>query len=115
MRERLQKMVEVLSNAAEGRPELRRAGLFRAAQLAGGALSAAEPLPVGLSAWVDKVARQAWKTTPEDVEALKTAGVDEDSIFEVTVAAAVGASIGRYQTAMRAVAAVRDRSNEAAG
>jgi len=105
MRARLQKVIDSLFGDGGSRPELRRAAAARAATLSGGALPAKETLPEALAAWVEKVARNAWKITDEDVAALRAAGFDEDAIFEITIAAATGAGVARYQVAMRAIEA----------
>src|SRR5438270_14046041 len=108
MRARLQKVVDVLFGDGGQHPPLRRAAAARAASIAGGTVSASdastakgEELPAALDGWVDKVARTAWRITDEDVAALRAAGFDEDAIFETTIAAATGAALARYQTAMR--------------
>ncbi|HEY1586537.1 MAG TPA: hypothetical protein VGH63_12670 [Polyangia bacterium] len=114
MRARLQKVVDVLFGDGGQHPPLRRAAAARAAAIAGGTVSATgasatgasatgAALPAALDAWVDKVARTAWKITDEDVATLRAAGFDEDAIFETTIAAATGAALARYQTAMRAL------------
>jgi alkylhydroperoxidase family enzyme len=109
MRARLQKVVDVLFGDGGQHPALRRAAAARAASIAGGSVTATDPpatadaLPATLDGWVDKVARTAWKITDEDVAALRAAGFDEDAIFETTIAAATGAALARYQTAMRAL------------
>ena len=41
--------------------------------------------------------------TASDVESLKAAGHSEDEIFEITVAAAVGASLRPLEAGLRAV------------
>jgi hypothetical protein len=105
MRPRLKKVLDMLLGEGGSRPGLRRAAAARAAALSGGALPASETLPDALAAWVDKVARQAWKITDEDVAALRAAGFDEDAIFEITIAAAAGAGLARYQIAARAIEA----------
>jgi hypothetical protein len=107
MRLRLKKVLEALFGDGGTRPELRRAAAARAAALSGGALDASEPLPDALAAWVEKVARHAWKITDEDVAALRAAGFDEDAIFEITIAAATGAGLARYQIATRAIEAAK--------
>jgi hypothetical protein len=105
MRPRLQKVLDALFGDGGTRPELRRAAVARAASLSGGTLPASEPLPDALAPWVEKVARQAWKITDEDVAALRTAGFDEDAIFEITISAATGAGLARYQLAIAAIQA----------
>jgi len=107
MRARLQKVIDSLFGDGGDQPALRRAAAARAATIGGGTLAAKETLPEGLAAWVDKVARNAWKITDEDVAALRAAGFDEDTIFEVTIAAAAGAGVARYQVATRAFEAAK--------
>ena len=53
---------------------------------------AGSPLDGALADWVDKVARHAYQTLDRDVEALEAAGRSGDEIFELTIAAAYGAS-----------------------
>jgi hypothetical protein len=52
---------------------------------------------------VDKVTRNAWKVTEEDVAAPKAAGVAEDEIFELVVAASLGQSARQLQAALAAI------------
>lgn len=54
-------------------------------------------------ALVDKVANTAWKVTDEDVASAKAAGLSEDEIFELTVAAAFGQSTRQLIRALIAV------------
>lgn len=54
---------------------------------------------------VDKVARQAWRVTDEDIAALRSSGRSEDQVFEIVVCAAVGQANRQYETAMAALAA----------
>jgi len=105
MRPRLKKVLDALFSNDGSRPDLRRAAVARAAALSGGAIPAGDTLPDALAGWVEKVARQAWKITDEDVAALRAAGFDEDAIFEITIAAAAGAGLARYQVAVRAIEA----------
>jgi len=51
-------------------------------------------------ALVDKVARTAWKVTDDDVAAAKAAGLTEDAIFELAVAAALGQSSRQLASAL---------------
>jgi alkylhydroperoxidase family enzyme len=60
-------------------------------------------VPEDLAAYVDKVVRHAYKVTDADVDRLKTAGYSEDAIFEITVAAAVGAGVRRYTAGVKAM------------
>jgi len=59
--------------------------------------------PAAIGPYVDKVRRQAWNVTDEDVDALKRAGYTEDQIFEVTCCTAIGASFTRLERAMSVV------------
>lgn len=61
--------------------------------------------PDELARYVDKVARQAYRVTSDDVVALREAGLSEDQIFEATIVAAVAASRVRLE---RGVAALRE-------
>jgi len=102
--------------------ELRRAVLARAARLSGTITrpsfprsgtergSGGEDLPAGLAAYADKVARHAYKVTDEDLGALQRAGHSDDALFEVTVAAALGAALGRLE---RGLAALRGEPRSA--
>ena len=56
-----------------------------------------------LATWVEKVARYAYRTLPEEVEAMKQEGKSEDEIFELTVATALGAASGRYDRALECI------------
>ena len=58
------------------------------------------------------MARNAWKITDEDVAALRAAGFDEDAIFEVTIAAATGAGVARYQAASARLRGGQERAGE---
>jgi hypothetical protein len=62
-----------------------------------------EDLPPALAAYVDKVAQHAYKVTDEDVAALQRAGNSDDALFEMTVAAAVGAALGRLERGLAAL------------
>lgn len=56
-----------------------------------------EELPAELRAYVEKVAKHAYRITDEDVEGLKRSGFSEDAIFEITASAALGAAIMRLE------------------
>ena len=85
-------------------PALRRAVLARASGAPG------EDVPPALAAYVDKVARHAYKVTDEDLGRLQQAGHSDDALFEVTVSAALGAALGRLE---RGLAALRGTSSPA--
>jgi alkylhydroperoxidase family enzyme len=67
------------------------------------AAASADAVPPPLGAYVAKVDRAAYQITDADVAALKAAGCSEEKIFEVTVAAAVGAALRGLEAGMRAV------------
>jgi alkylhydroperoxidase family enzyme len=55
------------------------------------------PLPEPAQRYVDKVHRHAYRVVDGDVEALRDAGWSDEAIFELTVAAAVGAGLRRLE------------------
>lgn len=57
--------------------------------------------PPAFAPYLDKVRRHAYRTTNEDVQALKDAGYSEDEIFEHTVSAAVAAGLERLDAGLR--------------
>ena len=60
-------------------------------------------VPAALQAWVARVRERAYSTTDEEFEALRQTGYSEDEIFEVTVAAALGAGLERFEAGVRAL------------
>lgn len=60
-------------------------------------------LPVVWSSLVKKVATAAHQVTDGDIEALRNAGLDEDAIFEVVLAAALGAAAVRLDRGLAVV------------
>lgn len=52
---------------------------------------------------LEKVAREAWKVTDEDVAVVKAAGVSEDEIFELVVCAALGQATRQLSAALTAL------------
>src|SRR5262249_13224402 len=94
----VQRVVEtVLNSAGDTDPDTRRAVEGRAAALGGRLAGATAELPAALGAYVDKVARHAYKVTDDDVAALQQAGYSLDAIFEVTLSAALGAGMSRLE------------------
>jgi alkylhydroperoxidase family enzyme len=53
-----------------------------------------------LAQYVDVVRRHAYRITDEDIQRLRDAGLDDDAIFELTVAAALGAADERLQAGL---------------
>jgi len=56
--------------------------------------------PSGLEPYLDKVRKNAYLVTDEDVQSLKDAGHSEDVIFENTVSVAVAAGLERLSAAL---------------
>ena len=56
-----------------------------------------------LRPYLAKVRSGAYAVTDDDVEALKSAGLSEDEIFEATVAVAAGEGLRRLDAAMRVI------------
>jgi alkylhydroperoxidase family enzyme len=75
--------------------------------IAGRAAGRAEDVPAALAPFVDKVARHAYRVTPEDFAALRDAGLSEDAIFEATVSAALGAGMARLEAGLAALRGAR--------
>ena len=53
-----------------------------------------------LAHYVDVVRKHAYRITDEDVERVRDAGLDDDAIFEMTVAAALGAAAERLRAGL---------------
>lgn len=62
--------------------------------------AAVEGLPVGWADYVRKVREASYTIGNEDIDRLLAAGRSEDEIFEVTVAAAVGAALDVYSRSL---------------
>lgn len=93
----------VLTRPGATDPSLRRAVEARAAALGGRAPAETGELPADLAPYVEKVARHAYKVTPEDVEGLLEAGYSEDAVFELTLCAATGAGLSRLERGLAAL------------
>jgi hypothetical protein len=84
---------------------LRQAICARAAALGGWPLPAAPgvELPPAVARYADKVAREAYAMTDDDVAALRRAGYPDDAIFEITLCAALGAGRARLERGLAAL------------
>ena len=81
-----------------------------AAQTDRKAAFANDGVPEGARALIDKVTKNAWKVTDEDVAGAKAAGVTEDQVFELSVCAAMGQSTRQLDAAMAALdAAIEEK------
>ena len=95
-----------LDGPGRTRSELRHTVERRAAKLSG--RRAADPgngggLTAPLSTYIDKVALHAYRVTDGDVTAVQQAGLSDDGVFELTVAAAVGAALARLERGLAAL------------
>src|SRR5215831_3236713 len=54
---------------------------------------------------IDKVTKQAYRVTDEDVAAAKASGLSEDQIFEIVVCAAIGEAALEHETGVAALRA----------
>ena len=73
------------------------------ARLSGSSTRTAGDIPTDLADYLNKVALHAYKTTGEDIQALRQAGYSEDAIFEITLSAALGAGMGRLERGLSAL------------
>jgi alkylhydroperoxidase family enzyme len=62
-----------------------------------------EDVPAALARYVDLVACHAYKVADDDIATLQRAGHSDDAVFEVTVAAALGAALGRLERGLAAL------------
>jgi alkylhydroperoxidase family enzyme len=60
-------------------------------------------LPEELRPYVDKVAKNAYKVVDADIDRLRQAGYSDDAIFELTLAAALGAARSRLDVGLKAM------------
>jgi hypothetical protein len=67
------------------------------------AAGAGAGLPAGWADYAAKVRDASYRVTDGDVAALRAAGHSEEEIFEVTVAAAAGAALQRFDAGLRAL------------
>ncbi len=94
----------VLTGRGTTAAALRQVVEERAASAGGRQGGPAGSIPADLMELVDKVIHHAWRITDEDVQRLKRAGYSEDAIFELTIAAALGAGMGRLERGLAALA-----------
>lgn len=87
----------VLESEGVTDPALRRAVFARSAELSGGPAAGAGEILEDLREYVDTVALHAYRITDEDLQELRRAGYSEDAIFEISVAASVGAGLARLE------------------
>lgn len=99
-----QRLIEaVLTSPSDTEPSVRRAVAALTAQLGGHLTSNVDEVPPELISYIKKVALHSYKTTDEDIEMLLQAGYSEDAIFEITLAAALGAGMARLERGLAAL------------
>lgn len=100
MKARSEPVLDALRDAVLG-PSGRSHVADRRRAYAGGQVSDA------VDGYLALVRDASFRITDEHVATVRAAGYDEDAIFELTVAAALGTARERFQEAMRAVQAFR--------
>jgi len=88
----------VLATPGATPESLRRAVLEHARQS-----RPSQAVPPALSGYVDTVTRHAYRVTDAGVAELRQSGNSDDALFEITVAAAVGAALHRLERGMAAL------------
>ncbi len=62
-----------------------------------------ESLAAPVSTYLEKVREQSYRIIDRDIQAMKGAGLCEDVVFELTVAAALGAANRRLEAGLRKI------------
>jgi len=81
----------------------KRQSVFDFAQAAAGISIEHEAIPAELLPFVEKVVQSPYKVVDRDIEQLKTIGYNEDQIYEMTIAIALGAGTGRLALTQRLI------------
>jgi alkylhydroperoxidase family enzyme len=110
--EKVRRLFEALGTTPGALEPAARQSIVATAAATGGA-GEGGAVPERLAAWVDKVARHAYRATDEDVAALRAAGVSEVEIFEATLAAAAGAALARFERGLAALAPSEESAADA--
>jgi alkylhydroperoxidase family enzyme len=99
-----QRLIEaVLTNSGDTDPSVRQAVEALSARVGGDSTPLSDTIPPELMVYIKKIALYAYKTTDEDIEALRKAGYSEDAIFEITLSAALGAGMARLEQGLAAL------------
>ncbi len=103
--EKVQNAIEALLGP-EGKsdPALRLA-VFEKTRKSTGDIPAVQAGNLALLELVKKIAERPWTVSDEDFSKLRQAGYSEDQIFELTVVAAAGAGVRRFEAGLRALEA----------
>lgn len=97
------------SGAAHSSPDVRQAVYRYVAALTRN--EPATPVPAAAEPYLRKVALTAYKVLDREVDAMRAAGSTVDDVFEMTVAAAVGAGVTRMEMALAVLEEVRDAAS----
>jgi len=100
-RQRLRRCVIEAKGETDG--ALREKVFAFSAERSGGPKDGVELPGEALPGFVDTVARHAYESTVDQVEALRTEGYGDDAIYEITVLTAVSAGITRLDRALAAL------------
>lgn len=112
---KVQFMIEkLLGSAGESSRDLRRA-VFAAARNGTAAADAGGLMVPEVRELVEKIDRQPWTVSDDDFARMRRAQYSEDQIFELTVAAAVGAGSRRFEAGLRAIESARAASRSQRG
>ena len=84
-----------------------RAAVFEKTRKSAGEIPEVPGAP-GLRALVEKIDERPWTVSDEDFSKLRQAGYSEDQIFELTLAAAAGAGVRRFEAGLRALEAAKE-------
>jgi alkylhydroperoxidase family enzyme len=68
--------------------------------------------PAETAAYLHKVRRHAYQVTDADVAALRASGWDDETIYELTVAAAVGQGLRRLDLGLAALRAAQQKAGK---
>jgi alkylhydroperoxidase family enzyme len=94
----------LLGSEGSSDPPLRRT-IFERTRTGAGEIPAAGPGALELRQLVEKIDQRPWTVSQEDFSVLRRAGYSEDQLFELTLAAAAGAGVRRFEAGLRALEA----------
>jgi alkylhydroperoxidase family enzyme len=103
----------VLNTPGAEAPALRQSVEALAARLNGGVRPESTQLPEELAAYVKTVALHAYRVTDEQIEALRLAGYSDEALFEITISAALGAGMARFEEGLDALKGAIDATQNA--
>jgi len=60
-------------------------------------------VPEDIQPLVDKIAHQPWSVNDQDFDRLRAAGHSDGQLYDITLAAALGAALRRFDAGLRAI------------